>query len=595
MNVKRKSLLVTTLLLAVGMFEARAQDVQTALKALDAERFTAARTMFKQMGASNSAEGQFYLGYYYLRTANVDSTKRTAMLDSAKMAFDKGVATDAKSALNLVGQGGVALGRKNLAEGKAKINQALDMSKSRDENVLWRAAEMYTLFERGGATDPAEAIRLIDAIGGLKKKTLRPDYQIVKGDAFLIRNEGGNAVSAYEEALRLNTDNSASNLAKIQTRIGKVFKRGKNYVETQKGFLNAIQADSNYAPVYQEFGELWLMAGDYKRAAQNYRKFLEKSEGTPEDRLRYAKFAFLSKDYANAVTQLDIIKGQIKDTDINRMYGYSYVELNKPDLGVENLQQLLQALPEDKKLSTDYGYLGRGYSMLEADSAGKVINDSLSLQFLSKAAPADTNNNYFANIAEVKFKKKDYKGAAEAYKQSIDWKEKKSDEKPSANDYFNVGRSYYFAYAMAPKESRDSTLLYPTDSAFAKTAELVPEFAAAQLWRARTNLYMDPTGAKEGAKPFYEKYIELQKDTANAARRTELAEANKRLAYYAQLKQDTQKATEYFTKVRTYNPTDKDAENFFNPPAPPAAPARAKPTAGAKKPGAKPAPKKKIS
>ncbi|MCY7351519.1 MAG: hypothetical protein LH606_12785 [Cytophagaceae bacterium] len=594
MNLKRKSMLVTTLLLAIGLLGARAQDVQTALRALDAERFAAARTMFKQMAASNSAESQFYLGYFYLRTANVDSSKRAVMLDSAKMAFDKGVATDAKSALNMVGQGGVALAGKNLAEGKAKITQALDMTKNRDENVMWRAAEMYTLFEKGGATDPAEAIRLVDAIGVLKKKTERPDYQIVKGDAFLIRNDGGNAVTAYEEALRLNTDNSSSNIAKIQTRIGKVFKRGKNYVETQKGFLNAIQADSNYAPVYQEFGELWLMAGDYKRAAQNYRKYLEKSEGTPEDRLRYAKFAFLSKDYSNAVAQLDQIKGKLKDTDINRMYGYSYVELNKPDLGVENLQQLLQALPDDKELSTDYGYLGRGYSMLEADSAGRILNDSLSLQFLSKAAPADTNNNYFANIAEVKFKKKDYKGAAEAYQQSVDWKEKKSDEKPSPNDYLSAGRSYYFAYATAPKESRDSTLLPRADSAFVKLAELVPEFAAAQLWRGRTNALMDPTGVKEQAKPFYEKYIELQKDTATAGRRTELAEANKRLAYYAQVKQDMPKATEHFTNVRNYNPADKDAENFFNPPAPPAAAVKpaAKPKA---KPGAKPAPKKKVS
>ncbi len=580
MNVKRKSLWITLFVLATAGVRATAQDVQTALKALDADRFAAARTMFKQLGASGSSENQFYLGYYYLRTNKPDS---------AKAVFDKCVAADPKSVLCLVGQGGVALAKKNLADAKAKIGQALEMTKSRDENVLWRAAEMYTLFEAPeGVNDPAEAIRLIDAITALKKKTERPEYQIVKGDAYLLRNEGGPAVTAYEESLRLNTDNS--NIAKIQTRIGQVFKRGKNYTETQKSFNNAIQADSNYAPVYRQYGELWLMAGSYPRAATNYRKYLEKGEGTAEDKLRYAKFAFLAKDYANSVAQLDEIKGKLKDTDINRMYGYSYVELNQPQPAVENLQQLLQALPDEKELPTDYGYLGRALSMVEADSATNVINDSLSYQYLSKAAPLDTTNNYYQYLAEAKFKNKNYKGAAEAYRQSVAWKEKKADQKPNANDYFNVGRSYYFAYGTAPRDRRDSTLLPPADSAFAKVSELAPTFAAGYQYRARTNMFMDPTGQRSAAVPYFQKYIEVQTDTAKY--RKDIIDAYKRLAYYAQLQKDTPKATEYFEKIRGLDPADKDANDFFNPPAPPA-PA-VKPKAPAKgKPAAKPAPKKK--
>lgn len=586
MNVKRKSLLVTLFLLAVGGWRATAQDVQSAMKALDAERFAAARTQFQQLASNGSAENQFYLGYYLLRTAAQDSADaRVQLLNQAQAAFDKGVAADAKNALNLVGQGGVLLAKGDLAGGKAKINQALEMTKNRDENVLWRAAEMYTLFEQGGKTDPAEAIRLIDAIAGLKKKTDRPDYQIVKGDAYLIRNEGGPAVSAYEEALRLNTD--PSNVAKIQTRIGKVFKRGKNYIETQKSFNTAIQADSNFAPVYREYGELWLMAGSYPRAATNYRKYLEKGEGTPEDKLRYAKFAFLSKDYANAVAQLDEIKGKLKDTDINRMYGYSYVELNQPQPAVENLKVLLEALPDNKELPTDYGYLGRAYSMVEADSVTKVLNDSLAYMYLAKAAPLDTTNNYYQFLADAKLKGKKYVDAAEAYKQSIAWKDNKSDQKPNANDYMRVATSYYYGYGLAPKEQRDSTLLPKADSAFAKVNELAPEFAAAYQLRAYTNMLMDPTGEKRSAVPIFEKYITVADTVKDKAK---IKDAYKRLAYYAQVEKNNEKATEYFTKVRELDPADKDANDFFAPPAPPA-PA-AKPKTGAK-PAAKPTPKKK--
>jgi tetratricopeptide (TPR) repeat protein len=583
MNVKRKSLWITLFVLATGGLRATAQDVQAALKALDADRFAAARTMFKQLAASGSSDNQFYLGYYYLRAGKPDS---------AKAVFDKCAASDPKSALCLVGQGGVALANKNLTEAKAKINQALEMTKNRDENVLWRAAEMYTLFEgQTGTNDPAEAIRLIDAIGALKKKTERADYQIVKGDAYLLRNEGGPAVSAYEEALRINTDNS--NVAKIQTRIGRVFKRGKNYTETQKSFNAAIQADSNYAPVYREYGELWLMAGSYPRAATNYRKYLEKGEGTAEDKLRYAKFAFLSKDYQNAVAQLDQIKGKLKDTDINRMYGYSYVELNQPQPAVENLQQLIQTLPAEKQLSTDFGYLGRAYSMVEGDSATSARNDSLAYIYLGKAAPLDTANNYYQYIADTKYKAKDFKGAAAAYQQSVAWKDKKADQKPSANDYFRLGMSYYYAYGLAPKESRDSTLLPKADSAFAAVSQVAPTFEPAFKMRAYTNLFMDPTGTKGLAAPYFEKLIEVAQ-TDSVKYKSDIKDAYKRLAFYAQLNKNTDKATEYFTKVRNLDPADKDANEFFNPPAPPAPATKPKaPAKGKPAPATKPAPKKK--
>jgi hypothetical protein len=48
----------------------------------------------------------------------------------------------------------------------------------------------------------------------------------VKGDAFLIKNDGGPAVSAYEQA------NFKEKSAKLYTKIGVVYLRGKNYQYT---------------------------------------------------------------------------------------------------------------------------------------------------------------------------------------------------------------------------------------------------------------------------------------------------------------------------------------------------------------------------
>ena len=187
MKVRIKSLLVAGCLSLVSIISSMAQDIPSGIKALEYEQFTKAESVFKSVvTAAPTAENYFYLGYFYLRTEKAAD---------AKAAFEKGLAADPKNFLNSVGLGGVALLNKDRAGAKTLIDQALAASKNKDENVFWRAAEMYTLFE--AANDPAEAIRLIDAIALLKKKTLNPEFSMVKGDALLIKNEGGPAASEY--------------------------------------------------------------------------------------------------------------------------------------------------------------------------------------------------------------------------------------------------------------------------------------------------------------------------------------------------------------------------------------------------------------
>ena len=63
MNQIEKSLLATLLMGATTFAPAAAQDVQTALKDLEAERVPKAEQTFKQLATSSpSAENQFYYG-----------------------------------------------------------------------------------------------------------------------------------------------------------------------------------------------------------------------------------------------------------------------------------------------------------------------------------------------------------------------------------------------------------------------------------------------------------------------------------------------------------------------------------------------------
>ncbi|MDR6193989.1 tetratricopeptide repeat protein [Siphonobacter sp. SORGH_AS_0500] len=592
MRVKFKSLLLVAGMLALGVTSSFAQspEVAGALKALEGDRLGSAREALEKAATSSpSAENQFYLGYYYLRLASAEeegSPKIAEYLDKAKAAFDKGVADDPKGkfALNKVGQAGVLLGQGKLPEATALIDQALAETKSRDEDVLWRAAEMYTLFtKKGQANDPGKAITYIDQIAALKKHKDRPEYQLVKGDAFLIKNEGGPAISAFEEALRLQTDPQMAALA--NTRMGRVWKRGKNYANTQTSFNDAIKADEKFAPVYWEFAELWLFAGNYKNAAENLDKYIQYSEESPDVTLRYVKFAFLAQQYQKVVDALTKIEGKVNDPDLPRIKGWSLTELGQYQDGANNLETLLKSNPK-KVYPDDHRYLGIDYRELKQDSLA-VLN------FEKAAALGDTVFNNYEEIAKIRQAQKRYGDAVKAYEQSIAWKESRPDRKPTYADYYREGIAYYYYIST----SKDSTVIPQAVATFDKMGRLADSTVKSNtqltedqkeaiqaianstpLWQARANVILSDRSI---ALPYYEKYL-TQADSVKNKR--EMVEANRYIAlYHFLVTKDNDKGKEYMRKILELDPENAEANRILNPPAPATKPkATAKPKAGAK-------------
>ena len=127
-----------------------AQTVQDGLALIVGERYNEAGALFKKLAeGSPSADNQYYLGYYYIKTNQ---------LDEAQKAFEKGVSLDEKSYLNQVGLGTVALAKGDRAKAK-ELFETAEKKKGKDAEVLYRIGEAYTLFEKNN--DPAEAIRLL--------------------------------------------------------------------------------------------------------------------------------------------------------------------------------------------------------------------------------------------------------------------------------------------------------------------------------------------------------------------------------------------------------------------------------------------------
>lgn len=575
MSSPRKWLFTTLVAGVVATVPVFAQDVQSGLKDVESERYVKAEQTFKQLVASApTAENQFYLGYTYLRNNQPDL---------AKAAFEKGAAADPKNQLNNVGLAGVALAKKDRATAKTLIDNAVKETKSKNQEVLMRAAEMYTLFD---TNDPAEAIRLIELADKLDKKNTSTEIEMIYGDAYNLKNDGGNAVSKYENALLITP-----NLAEADYKIGRVYLRGKNYTEAQNFFDKAIQSDPEFAPTYKAYADALANSRAYKKASTIYDSYVQKSGTTdPELLLDVARYKFLAQDYLGAINYLNQLKGKLNDPIIDRIYGWSSYGLGKYSDAIESLNKFVATAPQ-KVIYDDYVYLGRSYSQL-----GTTEGDSLSIVNLEKAAPQDTVENLYREIAQKYYGDKRYDKAAEYYAKTI-----ANDKKPLNNDYQFLGlANYQYAFtvgrALAPDDTAKQRVLRKeyfmrADSAFAKLAEAAPTFPVPYYYRGQCNYYAYPSAqalSNGYFVPYDEKFIQIVDSLPDATEKQKyqknLITVYKLLASYNFAQKDEAKGKEYILKVQALDPEDKDAKEYLEGPKPAEpAPKPVKPKAPVKK------------
>lgn len=561
MKIQKKSLTTILALSAVVLAPVFAQDVQMGLKDLESERFAKAEQTFTQLATSSpTADNQYYLGYYYLRTNQ---------LDKAQAAFEKGAAADPKDQLNNVGLGAVAIAKGDGPGGKIKIDAAVNATKSKNMDVLFRAGEAYTLNEKN--SNPAEAIRLLDMAAKLDKKNSNADIKMAMGDAYFIKNDGGTAVSRYEDALM-----ASPNLAEANYKIGRLYLRGKNYPLAQTFFNKAIEADPEFALTYRSLADALAGSRAYKGAASNMEKYVQKSNTTNPDYLTtVAKYYFLANDYIKATSYLDQLQGKVNDPVLDRMYGWAYTALGKNEQAVQALNKFIAAAPQ-KVIYDDYKYLGRAYGQLGTPEA-----DSLAIINLEKAAPEDTTENLYREIAKKYNDGKRYDRAFNYYTKAV------STGKPLNNDYLNMGlAAYNYGFRIGRDVMKEDTAgarqmrkqwFLRADSSYAKLAEITPAYSPAYYYRGVSNYYAYPSSealSNRAFVPHLEKFAEMapQDITADASKAPQfnrlLLQSYSLLAADAVTRKDDVKAKEYATKMLAIDPNDKRAKDFLEGPKP---------------------------
>jgi tetratricopeptide (TPR) repeat protein len=532
-----------------------AQSLADAKKAIDAEQYQKAKSMLKNLTTTQATKDEnfFYLGWVYVQQEYADSAKAT---------FTRGIAANAKSALNYAGLGAVARLNKDQAGATTNFNQAISLA-GKDSKPYLYVGESYLL---DPTPDANAAIAVLNK--GIAANDKDPELYVALGDAYRTQLKSNEAYKAYSQALSINPKSAA---AKVAT--GVLWRYANNWEDSEKEFKDAIAIDPNYGPAYREWAETdirWAQkvptqaSAKINEAVEQYRKFLSLTDMSVESRLRYADFLYQAGKFKELQTEAAAI-AQAQNANA-RAYRYlAYAAYENGDYANASTAMNTWMSKADPKRIIPYDYLYQGRIQL------KTGKDSVGLLTMEKALTMDTTQaDLYADVAKAYYGQKKYVKAAEAYHSFVT-----KSRKATLNDRFLEGVSYYYGFSdqytnsAKTKVAPDTSLLTKADSAFAYVnAKAASPSAGVVLYRARVNDLKEPSRetSKGLAKPFYEQYIQLltAKGAIADADKKNIAEAYAYLGtYYEYAEKDVAKATENYTKARENDPTNRQALAFF--------------------------------
>jgi len=507
-----------------------------------------------------SARTLFDAGYGYLRAGKPDS---------ARIWFQKGIPMDEKrTPLNEMGDAITYLVKNDPTHAGPKLAEVVKKSKGKNADILYRIGEAYTgyLTPGNGSIKPLypQVVNAPTAIDYLNRATERnkknPAIQLALGDAYYLNKDAGTAVTRYESALELGMDPS-----RVYQRIGDIYWQGRNLNLAVENYKKAIDANAAYAPAYNQLAELYFLVNRYKEAAGYIDQYVNVSkDNQPETLLRQAQFHFLAKDYQRAVNLIDSNRTALAQNPIvYRIQGWAYSSLKEPQKAIQNINTFLEKAPE-KVMPDDYKYLGRSYMGIEnpgSDSL-KAINDSIGVAYLAKAAPFDTTENLYSDMAAYYYQARKHPEAVAALDSAAN-----HHYKADVQDLFRYGMSSYtlgFQRDSLGKLVRDTVRFARADSALALAQKASPDYVPTVLYRAKANYYAYPPEAavRNGkAKPHFEQFIAMvsEKEEEQNRYKKDLLIAFKYLISYNELvTKDEAARAEWLKKGLVLFPENKD-------------------------------------
>lgn len=525
------------------------QTLQDGITSIDSHKYAKAKQNFEQMvSKSPSAENYFYLGNTFLTQNEPDWA-------AAEQNFRKGLAADSKSNLNKLGLATIKLGKGDKSA-ITEIQNIVKDSKEKDAEVLFRAGQALTLFEKN--SNPELAIQYLDkAIERAMKSGIPANYYYTLGDAYRLQltnspQVAGKAMTAYEKALPL-----AKNKASVYTRMGTLWMQANQWKMAKERITQAIATDPTYAPAYRALAGYEMKFQQPQAATQalvNYAKYADEDPGT---QLEISKLYFTNQDYANSRAVLDKVFNVVQDPIKYKLRAYLDYADGKYTQAQTDLNTFINTVTDKSRIyPADRGLEGlilAGLAKDEKDAAKKSSMMTESQQKIAIAKNAkDETLNWDNELLKIQGGGASTAAAnAGPTNPAIEALKKQTAANPNdADALVKLGSAYQEA------QNWNGAIL-----TWDKMIALSPTWAYS--YYAKGAAYQQ-LGNEAMAESSYQKFIDTvlaQKPEEQAAQKETLSYAYYLVAYFNQTK-DLAKAKDYAAKAVQLNPSYEDAVNL---------------------------------
>ncbi|MFP3594024.1 tetratricopeptide repeat protein [Chryseobacterium sp. SIMBA_038] len=517
---------------------ASAQTVQDGINSIDSDKFAQAKTNFTDMIAkAPTAENYFYLGNTFLRQGEPDFSKATE-------SFNKGLALDAKSYLNKIGLAAVKLGKGDKGA-IAEIQKIVTDSREKDAEVMFRAAEALTLFEKNNSPDLAIQF-LNKAIERAAKKEVPAHYYYTLGDAYRLKKIPGDAMSAYDKALPL-----AKNKASVYTRIGTLWMAAQQWKQAKESIDKAIATDATYAPAYKALAAYDIKYQENAKATQDLINYTKYADEDPYTQLEIAKLYFTNEDYANSKMILDKIFDKVDDPIKFKLRAYQLYADGKYAEAKQSMDSFVSQAEKSRVQPADQGLLGliaAGLAKDEKDAAKKTALMTEAQQKVAIAKGAkDETLKWDMELAKIAGGGAVSQGSADTGPTNPTIEGLKQKVAANAQDTDSL-----FKLATAYQDAKNWNGAILT---WQKMSTLLPDWAPAYYSQGYS---YQQAGNNDAAKIAYEKFISTVKPADMEANKQTLAYAYFAVAYMNK-DSDLAKAKDYVAKSLQLDPTYQDA------------------------------------
>lgn len=481
------------IVLILGMsFVANAQTLQDAIRMTENEQYTSAKSAFLKLVAAEPTNGDNYFYFGDLLWKMDDA-------DSAMKVWQKGVNIEPSNPLTHVGIGRGLMYSGKMEEGIKEISDAeqLIIAQSGKKGTLTPQKQAIIYCEMAETYTWAPVPNYDKAIDYTNRaEKLDPtnvDIFLMRGDALQEKDPVNStpAIEQYKKAASVNPKSARANV-----RIATVYINGQNPLEAIKFCNQAITIEPNFAPAYRTKGEAWYQLGKFDSASVAYAKYLSLNPDCYAS-YRYAAFLYKSGNYDKAIEQGEKVIACDSNMVIviYRIIGRAYLEKKPADpakalIYFDIFFKKQAQFGKPKLIAEDYTMRGRALSVQK--------NDSLAVIDFQKAIEMDTaKKDVYFDMGNSYFKMKKYDQAAIWYKR-----------KYVAEIGGSVGlrATNLNAFAKALYLNKEYSR---ADSAYAALISLDSTLTYGWLGRAQSNGKLDPDGAKESARPYYEKYFQL--------------------------------------------------------------------------------------